>query len=56
VNVTACFSGTCYLELDEVFGVTNDTATYQVEAWWENLSGSLYFNPQASMPFISLPL
>ncbi len=56
VNVTACFSGTCYLELDETFGVTNDTATYQVEAWWENLSGSLYFNPQASMPFISLPL
>lgn len=53
-TITACFSGNCMLDLDSntpVFSGGNP----QNDAWFENLSGSLYFNPQATAQFFVLP-
>jgi hypothetical protein len=43
----------CYIDLDKTPVVIN-TGT-SIDVWWENLSGNLYFNPQASAIFRLLP-
>lgn len=54
VSSVACFSGSnCFWEFDNNVGSGANSGS--IEAWWENLSGSLYLNPQASIPIISLP-
>jgi len=50
---TACFTGNCYLDLDSNTSVSSGGAG--TDAWWENLSGSLYFIPQGPVQFFLLP-
>lgn len=54
-TITACFTGNCFLDLDTYPPVNSNTGSPFVDAWWENLTGSLYFNGQGSAAFMVLP-
>lgn len=50
LTVTACFSGMCFVDLDQNAAVTSGGVA-GIDLWWENLGGSLYFNPQGNVAF-----
>ncbi len=53
ITSTACFSsGDCFLDFDINAGkLSPSNIPGSTDVWWENLSGTLYFNPQSGAPF-----